>query len=153
MQTETTQNQPKYLPKTLEAMKLVDAGLTPLQALQATNFKKNISPAGIAVFKRKYKKHSLTAPTMVKLAHNAIKDCLTDQPIKQTIKKKDKDGNETEIIEEIPPTWTNKVAAASMVYDRVEPAIRQNANLNLNVDVHPVDLQSYLNSQSNQVDK
>ena len=68
-------------------------------------------------FKAKYRKYSLTHPRMVKLAHNAVKDCLTDQPI--ISKRTDRHGNE--IIEENTPTWANKIAAASMVYDRAEP--------------------------------
>jgi hypothetical protein len=143
MDAITTEKQPKYLQKTLDAIKLVDMGIEPKQALQLTNFKKDITAQAVHKFKKKYNKYSLTAPKIQKLAHNAITDCLSDAPIIQ--KRKDKQGNE--IVEEIPPTWTNKIAAASMVYDRVEPAIRQNANLNLNVDVHPVDLSLYLNSQ------
>ena len=46
-----------------------------------------------------------------------VKDCLTDQPIIN--RRKDKQGQE--IIEETAPTWANKIAAASMVYDRAEP--------------------------------
>lgn len=144
MDAITNETQPRYLQKTLDAIKLVDMGIEPKQALQITNFKKDITAQAVHKFKKKYNKYSLTAPKIQKLAHNAITDCLSDAPIIQ--KRKDKQGNE--IVEEIPPTWTNKIAAASMVYDRVEPVIRQNANLNLNVDVHPVDLSLYLNAQS-----
>ena len=52
-----------------------------------------------------------------------------------------KQGNE--IIEEIAPTWTNKIAAASMIYDRVEPVVHQ--NLNVNATISPVDLSKYTN--------
>lgn len=144
MEATTNEKQPKYLQKTLDAIKLVDMGIEPKQALQITNFKKDITPYAVTKFKKKYQKYSITAPKIQKLAHNAITDCLSDAPIIQ--KRKDKQGNE--IVEEIPPTWTNKIAAASMVYDRTEPAIRQQANLNLNVDVHPVDLSLYLNHQN-----
>lgn len=144
MDATTTEKQPKYAQKTLDAITLVSAGLNPTKALQAVNYKPNITVQAVNKFKKKFQKYSLQAPKIQKLAHNAITDCLSDAPIIQ--KRKDKQGNE--IIEEIPPTWTNKIAAASMVYDRVEPAIRQNQNLNVNVDVHPVDLSRYLNSQN-----
>lgn len=114
-QTETKQT--RYAQKTLDAMALVQAGLKPKEALKAVNYTNKISDRAVSSFNKKFRKHSLTAPTMVKLAHHAVKDCLTDTPITQV--KKDKQGNE--IVEEIAPTWTNKLAAAAMVYDRVEP--------------------------------
>lgn len=144
MDAITNETQPKTYQKTKDAIQLINAGLPIKQALQVTNFKKDITPETVSRWKKKYQKYSLTAPKIQKLAHNAVTDCLTNQPIIN--KYKDKQGNE--IVEEIPPTWTNKIAAASMVYDRVEPVIRQNQNLNLNVDVHPVDLGMYLNKQN-----
>ncbi|MFA5340559.1 MAG: hypothetical protein WC332_02165 [Clostridia bacterium] len=119
--------EPKLAPKTIQAMQYVDAGLTPRQALQAVNLKSNISNQAISKFNAKYKKYSLTTPKMQKLASKALQDCLSDKPING----------------EILPSYTNKIAAASMVYDRIEPVIRQ--NLNINVDVHPVDLSRWSN--------
>lgn len=129
--------------KTIAQLTMMDNGVDALTALQLTNNKQQISPVTKYKLEKKYQRYSLLSTAMRKMAHNAVKDCLSDAPIIQ--KRKDRQGNE--IIEEIPPTWTNKIAAASMVYDRVEPAIRQNQNLNVNVDVHPVDLSLYLNSQ------
>ena len=146
MSVNTDVNQSKLYPKTLDAINLVNAGVSPEDALKYVNFKQNIRKETVSRFKAKLKKHSLQSPNMVKLAHNAVKDCLTDQPI--VSKRTDKQGNE--IIEETPPTWTNKLAAASMVMDRVEPAIRQNLNVNANVDVHPVDLGRWLNGQGDE---
>jgi hypothetical protein len=130
--------------KTIAQLTMMDNGVDALTALQLTNNKQKISPVTKYKLEKKYQRYSLLSPNMRKMAHNAIKDCLSDAPIIQ--KRKDKQGNE--IIEEIPPTWTNKIAAASMVYDRAEPVVRQNANLNVNVDVHPVDLSLYLNQQN-----
>jgi hypothetical protein len=139
---QTAQNKPKYAQKTLDAMNLVSAGLEPMKALQAVNFKANITQQAVNKFKKKYQKYSLTAPKITKLAHNAIVDCLTDQPIINT--KRDKDGNE--ITEAISPTWSNKIAAASMVYDRVEPVIHKAENVSHHV-IHPVDLSRYRNDE------
>jgi hypothetical protein len=135
---ESKRNYPEYCQKTIEAFNLVDAGMSPKQALQATNFKKDISPAGIANFKKKYKKHSLTHPKLIKLAHHAVTDCLTDQPIIST--HKDRQGRE--ITEETPPTWSNKLAAASMVYDRFEPVKQPNgSDGGMTVNIIPIAAQ------------
>lgn len=139
-----TDNSTNYSKKTITAIQLVNSGLSPKEALKAVNYKKDIRPETVSRFKQKVNKYALSRPAMVKMAHNAIKDCLSDAPIIN--KRKDKQGKE--IVEEIPPTWTNKIAAASMVYDRVEPIVRQNLNVNANMDVHPVDLSRWLNVQS-----
>ena len=114
---QTTEKQPKYKQKTIEAIRLVQTGADPETALRITNGKNKISERAIFNLKEKCRKYTLTNPRLVKLAHNAVKDCLTDQPI--ISKRTDKQG--LEIIEETAPTWANKIAAASMVYDRVEP--------------------------------
>jgi hypothetical protein len=136
---QTEPKQPRYAQKTLDAMALVQAGLKPKEALKAVNYTNKISDRAVSSFNKKFRKHSLTAPTMVKLAHHAVKDCLTDTPITQV--KKDKQGNE--IIEEIAPTWTNKLAAAAMVYDRVEPVVRQVQSIN--IDITAINLDDYRN--------
>lgn len=128
-QVEIPIKQPKLMNKTLEAFKLVESGLEPSEALKAVNYTRKISPQSVSVFKKKLKKYTLTNPTIIKLAHQAIKDCLNNKPING----------------EIYPSHTNKLAAASMVYDRVEPTIKQTQNLNVNVDCHPVDLSRWSN--------
>ena len=78
---------------------------------------------------------------MVKLAHNAVRDCLTDQPI--ISKRTDRQGNE--IIEENAPTWANKIAAASMVYDRAEPTKQPEApGGGLTVNIIPIAAQEII---------
>ena len=136
---QTEPKQPRYAQKTLDAIGLVSAGLDPMKALQAVNYKTNITTQAVNKFKKKFQKYTLTAPTMQKLAHHAVKDCLTDTPITQV--KKDRQGNE--IIEEIAPTWTNKLAAAAMVYDRVEPVMRQVQSIN--IDISAINLDDYRN--------
>ena len=137
------EQQPKLLPKTLEAFKLVEAGLTPKEALQAVNCTKKISPTSVSVFKRKLKKHQLTSPQTVKLANNQIKRILKGEAREVTQQKATKDGQVIEYTEQIVPSDTNIIAAASMVYDRYEPVVRQ--TLNVNVDVDPVDLGQFRN--------
>ena len=142
MDTQREQNRPKYAQKTIDAINLVSAGLEPTKALQAVNYKANITQQAVNKFKKKYQKYSLTSPKITKLAHDAITDCLSDQPIIQV--KKDKDGNE--VTEAISPTWSNKMAAASMVYDRVEPVIHRAESVSHHV-IHPVDLSKYRNDE------
>ncbi len=148
MDTETTTNQPKYYQKTQAAFAMLDAGVKPEVAVQLLNNTNKPARSTVSLLKAKYKKYSLSAPKMQKLAHNAIQDCLTDKPIKQTLTKKDKEGKEIEIIEETVPSWTNKIAAASMVYDRIEPVINKSQSVNVNIDVSPVDLSLYRNNVS-----
>jgi len=138
---QTTEKTPKYKQKTLEAIRLVQAGADPKTALQITNGKSQISERAIFNLKEKCRKHSLTHPKLVKLAHNAVKDCLTDQPI--ISKRTDKQGNE--IIEENAPTWANKIAAASMVYDRAEPTRQPEApGGGLTVNIIPIAAQEII---------
>lgn len=133
----------KYLKKTLDAFKLIDAGLSPREAMQATNLKKDVSPAGVALIKRKYKKYSLLQPKTVKLAENQIKRILKGEAREVTQQKVSKDGEVVEYTEQIAPSDTNIIAAATMVYDRYEPVVKQ--VLNVNVDVDPVDLGAFKN--------
>jgi len=102
----------------------------------------DISIVSQSRLRAKYKQWSLTSPQMQKLAHHAIKDTLKLKPL-QISKGKDADGKE--IIEEIYPSHTNRIAAAAMVADRVEPVVRQNLNVNANIDISPVNLDNYRN--------
>lgn len=75
------------------------------------------------------KKLSLTSKKMVLLAHKATKNLLQGKGVGTCDKVKD----------------STILDAAKMVYDRVEPAVKQSMNLNINSDISPVDLSKYLN--------
>lgn len=140
-QGKTEQKQPKYQQKTIAAIKMIDNGVDAKTALQIVNNKDNIHPQTVYNLKKNYKKYSLTHPKLIKLAHNAVKDCLTDQPI--ISKRTDRQGQE--IIEENAPTWANKIAAASMVYDRVEPTRQPEApGGGLTVNIIPIAAQEII---------
>lgn len=137
METENTplilqnppQKQPKLLSKTIKAMKLLQAGLTPREALEIVNNKENISENAVDKFKAKVKKYSLTEHTTVHLASNQIKRILRARA-RETVKEKIVEiveGVETvkEITQYIHPTDSNILAAAAMVYDRYEPVKSQ----------------------------
>jgi hypothetical protein len=143
---ETIANEPKLYQKTLDAIKIVEAGIDPAKALQLVNNGRKVSDTSVSSFKSKLRKHSLTQPKVVKLAHKALIDCLKGETSTYTAEKVTKDGDVVQYQEVIAPTVTNKVAAASLVYDRYEPVIKQVANINLNMDCSPVDLSKYVNS-------
>ena len=113
--------EPKLQPKTIHAMKLVEAGLTPREALEAANMTTKMSAQAVSVFKAKLKKHSLTEPSTVKLASNQIKRILKARAREEAHKKVTSTGEVIEYIDNIYPTDSNILAAASMVYDRYEP--------------------------------
>jgi rRNA processing protein Krr1/Pno1 len=108
---EIETNQPRMCQKTVDAIKLVAMGLQPQEALQITNHKSKITSEAVRKFNRKFDKYSLVKPDLVKLARNAVKDVLDNKPING----------------DIYPTHSNKLAAASMVYDRFEPVKSQQA--------------------------
>lgn len=140
---EVTIKQPNYLPKTLEAIKLVDNGADIMTALQITNNKSNIARATVHKFKAKYKKYSLTHPKMVKAANTQVQRILAGETRTIEQQKVNKAGKVVNYTEVIAPSDTNIIAAASLVYDRYEPAVHQ--ALTVNVTVDPVDLSQFYN--------
>lgn len=72
----------------------------------------------------KLNKLKLNNPKIVKDAHNVVKNILKGEAWGCIDKIKD----------------SSALMAASMVYDRFDPAVKQTANLNMNVDISPVDL-------------
>jgi hypothetical protein len=135
--------QQKVYKKTQLAMAMISAGETPENALKLLNGKDKIHPQSVYALKRKYKNHSLQAPGMVSAAKSQIKRILKGEAREVTQQKATKDGQVIEYTEQIVPSDTNIIAAASMVYDRYEPVVRQ--TLNVNVDVDPVDLGQFRN--------
>lgn len=75
------------------------------------------------------KKYGLTNKKMVKSASQVVKNVLDGKPWGSVDKIKD----------------STALTAAQMVFDRVEPAVKQSMNLNINADISPVDLSAYLN--------
>lgn len=113
--------EPKYAKKTLQAFKMLSVGEDPKEALKLVNGKDNITYEAAYKLKKKFMKYSLKNPLMVKLAGNQVKRILKGNPREYKEETIDKDGNVTEITKKIMPTETNILAAATMVYDRVEP--------------------------------
>ena len=112
---------PRLYQKTLDAFKLIEAGLTPREALQAANMVTKVSDQAVCNLKKKLKKYSLSAPKTVSLAHHQIRRILAAQAREVARQKVTNDGQVIDYTEQIVPTDTNILAAASMVYDRYEP--------------------------------
>ena len=132
--------------KTQKALDLaVNHGVTPKDAYTLVNGKVP-TPATLTRFKQKVSKHSLQAPGMAKLAHQVVKDALmgVGAAVHQQAFDK-KTGKVVDFTETIAPTFTNRLVAAAMVVDRVDPLVRRSENLNVNVDCSPVDLEKYRN--------
>ena len=123
---------------------IVHHGVEPREALKLATG--NPSPGRTAVMeiKQKAARYSLSRPAMVKLAHKVVADTLKGKPDQIVQQKVDKNGQVVEYVEQIAPTHTNKLAAASMVFDRAEPVVRQNVNLNGDLkDFMPVNLSDF----------
>ena len=116
----------------LKVFEMMDMGLSAEDATKLVKNKDKLSPNAKTKINKKYEKHSLAKPAMVKLAHNAIQDTLKMAEVV------DSTGNVS------IPSHTNRLAAANMVMDRAQPVVRQNLNLNIKADIDPVDLTNYM---------
>lgn len=101
--------------------------------------------ATLCRFREKVSKYSLARPALQKLASKAVQDTLQGKVVEIEAVKILANGDKVPYTEKIVPSYTNKLAAAAMVTDRTEPIVRQNMNLNVNVDIAPVDLSRYRN--------
>jgi hypothetical protein len=118
---EVNTNQPKYYPKTMDAIKMIQAGIDPADALKYSNFKEVVSTSAVAKIKQKARKYSLTQPSLVKTARNQIKRILNGEVREIPQQTVTKAGQVVDYTEIIAPSDSNILAAASMVYDRFEP--------------------------------
>ena len=111
----------KLQDKTIMAIKMVQAGIDPREALKTVNHKDNVSPKQVSVLRKKVKKYSLTAPSMVNAAQNQVKRILKGLAREEAHEKVTKTGEVVRYTENVYPNDSNILAAASMVYDRYEP--------------------------------
>lgn len=131
--------------KTKTALDLIaTAGVDPKTAYILASNGRTPSSASLSRLTQKVEKYSLQTASMQKLASSVVKDCLKGKEATYTVQKAVAGVGIVDMEEKIIPTWTNKLAAAAMVQDRVDPAVKRNENLNVNVDMHPVDLSKYL---------
>jgi len=136
-----TKTLPKLQQKTIDAMRMVQAGLTPREALQYANVTDHISGEAVSKFKAKLKKYSLLAPDIAKLAHHQVRRILKGRAREVVQEKVTKAGEVVKITEQIIPTDSNILAAAAMVYDRYEPV--QAAEQGSGQTINYLDFSSY----------
>ena len=105
---------------------LTENGLTKENAAQALGYNKKYGY-------RIAKQYDLTSRKYIKLASEATKNILSGQPWGAI---KDIKGS-------------TALAAAQMVYDRVQPAIKQVQSLNVNLDINAVDYSRYMGDFTN----
>jgi hypothetical protein len=111
----------KLLKKTLAAFKMVDAGISPREAIETVNLKSHMTDAAVSRFADKYKKYGLNNEETAHLASRQIKRILRARAREEAHTKVTKDGQVIDYTDNIYPTDSNIIAAAAMVYDRYEP--------------------------------
>lgn len=87
----------------------------------------NISPGHAKNISSKLTKYDLTDTKLVSVAHRSFKKLLRGQPVGDIEKVKD----------------STVLAATQMVFDRVQPVVRQSVNLNANLNFTEVDLEAF----------
>lgn len=134
----------KLCQKTKDAIKMVNAGIDPREALKMVNYKDTITAKSVCVLKQKVKKYSLSQPSTVRLAETQVKRILRGRGREEAHQKVTKDGEVVEYTDNIYPTDSNIMAAAAMVYDRYEPVrpADQDSGQAQNPGTH-VDLRQY----------
>ena len=132
--------------KVRTAIKLTaDHGVPVKEAMILAGYGPRLPNSTVKGIRDKAAKYALTSPRMVRKAHRAIEDTLDMKPITYAASKPVAGIGVVDYTETIMPTVTNRLAAASMVMDRDQPTINRNVNLNINADLHPVDLSKYCN--------
>jgi len=140
---EYIQDGVKISEKSIKQFKLMEMGETAENALRLTNCKNEVSKGAIYNLEQRYKKWSLQRPEVVELAGKQFNRILKGG--KRTIKKQKvtNTGQVIDYTEQIAPSDTTILAAVSMVYDRYEPVV--NKNVNINVNLAPIDLSEFRN--------
>jgi hypothetical protein len=122
-------------PKMLGYTLIQDAGLKKTECAQILG----ISNGRVSQIDRELQQWGLKNLKMVRLAHNVVKNVLKGMPQEQARRAATKDGQVIDYIDNIYPTHTNQLQAATMVYDRVEP-VRKDTDTSTSAPVCPVSI-------------
>jgi hypothetical protein len=155
IQAQTSAPAPKLLKKTIDAIRMCQAGIDPETALKAVNLKENISPRAITNLKAKCRKYSLNDDPTAHLASNQIKRILRNRAREEAHQKVTKDGQVVDYTDKIYPTDSNILAAAQMVYDRYEPTQAQEqagSHTQTYIDMSSIQVQITRDNTSNNSD-
>ncbi len=114
--------------RTAKAVSLIaEHGLPVKEAYMIASGGNMPSPATVSRLKEKVERWSLRHPAALKVASKTIRSFA---------KGEDVNG--------IAPKDSTVLAAAQRIIDASEPVVKMQQNLNVNVDIHPVDLDKYL---------
>ena len=114
---------------TLDIFKYLDKGLSIEEAYKLVKPDRELTRQAKHELCKKHELYSLQNPKRVKKAALAIDKTLSGQIVGDA-----KQPNASDIL-----------TAAKMVLDRAEPVINVNQNLNVNVDISPINLDKYKN--------
>jgi hypothetical protein len=150
---------PKKLPiKQVAFGILTDNGVSVADAEKALSY---ADRTGYAIA-NKLKKYKLKESKLISPAYKALQETLKMKPLQTneyktcpSCKGKENERPEAAIClickgrgvlrVEIYPNHATRIEAAKMVYERFDPAIKHQANINVNMDVDPVEMARYLN--------
>lgn len=152
-------SEPKKLPiKQVAFGILTDNGVSVADAEKALSY---ADRTGYAIA-NKLKKYKLKESKLISPAYRALRETLNMKPLQTneyktcpSCKGKKEEGPEAAIClickgtgvqrVEIYPNHATRIEAAKMVYDRFDPAVKQIASINVNMDVDPVEMARYFN--------
>lgn len=129
--TEGDKNKKRYNSQTEKMFKLHKKGYSVREAYEKVKGLSEVSEVSISHFRTKFKEWLLTNEKTIKLAHKAVNDTL-----------------QLKTVNGVTPSATNRLTAAQMVFDRIDPVTKQ-VEHNHQVQFHPVDLSKYELSPSN----
>jgi len=111
-----------------QAMGLItNKGMDPKEAYMLATGKETFSHSAISRLKAKVEKWSLKHPDSLRSASKTIQSFA---------KGHDVNG--------VKPKDSTVLAAAQRIVDATDPVVKRSENLNVNVEMHPVDLEKYL---------
>jgi len=122
--SKTSNNTPKLSQRDIAYSLLRQNGLNNTDACKGL---KITDARGTQIASKLKKKFDLTEETFLRPAHKAIKNILKGKSFGEVDKIKD----------------STVLAAASMVYDRVQPVVKHNVNVNANVNFVEVNLSEF----------
>jgi hypothetical protein len=100
--------------------------------------------SSLSRFKDKVQKFSVTAPPMVKDARNVLRNAMRFKAVEIEQEAVNRKGEVVQYTERIIPSYTNALAAASMVLDRDQPVVHKSVSMTGNVSISPVDFLDYM---------
>lgn len=130
-----TESLPKMNDKQLAYQMLRQSNVPPQKASKAVGY----HPSYGYHLDKKLQKYSLKTKKMVNLAHKAVKETLEMKPLEIEHERVLKTGEVVKRKEKILPSHTNRLTAAQMIYDRIEPIVRDEQLQDTNITVQLIN--------------